>query len=204
MAIMFFMGFVFLQMLFLRILKSSKGKAPRRLSTIDEEAIEKMCFFCKELKEENTKHCDLCKTCVSNFDHHCYYIQNCVGEGNHYMFLSFLFNLIMMLSFELIATLLIQTKTLLHYHEKFDLLYQFDYKGVEKGEKMGFIDFFRVLMGLQLGFSIFCLYYAFFHSLGKWQKYYSDDENKKVLARSISLLRKVQEKDSWICTNHHG
>lgn len=195
---MLFIGFVFLQQLFLRIVGSSKKKASPANLKLTEDTVEKICFFCKDYKDENTKHCDVCKSCVPNFDHHCYYISNCVGEGNHYMFLSFLVNLIVLLTIEFLVSLFILINFYFQYQEKFDFLLQLGYGGVAGGL---LVDGVRVFFSFQLLFFTFCLFYLFYCSLGKWKQYYVPDANKKTFTQAAKFLKKIEERDSWICIN---
>ncbi|KAK7204899.1 DHHC palmitoyltransferase-domain-containing protein [Myxozyma melibiosi] len=67
--------------------------SPPRPDFRPDEALAKLCTFCKKcnaIKPPRTHHCKICKTCVLKMDHHCPWTNNCVGHRNLLYFVRFL------------------------------------------------------------------------------------------------------------------
>ena len=59
----------------------------------------KYCYRCFIKKTKYSKHCIICDKCYDRFDHHCYWINKCVAKKNYDIFLIFLFEAFIYLSF---------------------------------------------------------------------------------------------------------
>ena len=65
----------------------------------------KYCYKCYVEKTRTSKHCIICNKCYENFDHHCYWINKCVAQNNYCLFLVFLFETFLYLSFLLVISI---------------------------------------------------------------------------------------------------
>ena len=70
------------------------------------EDLTKYCYKCFIKKEKDTIHCIICNKCFSNFDHHCYCINNCIANNNYSLFILFLFEIVVLLLFILLMSIL--------------------------------------------------------------------------------------------------
>ncbi len=70
------------------------------------EDLTKYCYKCFIKKERDTIHCIICNKCFSNFDHHCYCINNCIAINNYSLFILFLFEIVILLLFILLMSIL--------------------------------------------------------------------------------------------------
>ena len=65
----------------------------------------KYCYKCFIKKTKYSKHCIICDRCYDKFDHHCYWINKCVAKKNYSVFLIFLFEAFLYLSFIAITSI---------------------------------------------------------------------------------------------------
>lgn len=56
-----------------------------------------LCPDCEVIRTTRSRHCSICNRCVERFDHHCPWVNNCVGMGNHAYFMTFLFDICVLL-----------------------------------------------------------------------------------------------------------
>ncbi|VWU51896.1 palmitoyltransferase, putative, partial [Hepatocystis sp. ex Piliocolobus tephrosceles] len=65
----------------------------------------KYCYTCNIYRGIRTVHCSICDNCVENFDHHCPWVGNCIGARNYRYFVYFVFNLYVLISITLGASI---------------------------------------------------------------------------------------------------
>ena len=101
---------LFLFLYFILLIKDpgvKKSQSIQYLSKLLEQDkdLTKYCYKCYIEKTKTSKHCIICNKCYENFDHHCYWINKCVAQKNYCLFLVFLFETFLYLSFLLIISI---------------------------------------------------------------------------------------------------
>ncbi len=92
-------------LLYIKLICSDPGEIPVNTISFVNELIEKnkdltkYCHKCFIKKERDSKHCIICNKCFLNFDHHCYWINKCVANDNYRIFVLFLLESFIFLSF---------------------------------------------------------------------------------------------------------
>ena len=92
-------------LLYIKLICSDPGEIPVNTISFVNKLIEKnkdltkYCHKCFIKKERDSKHCIICNKCFLNFDHHCYWINKCVANDNYRIFVLFLLESFIFLSF---------------------------------------------------------------------------------------------------------
>lgn len=77
-------------------------------------ALKRVCKFCKVIKPDRSHHCRFCRKCVLKFDHHCPLLNNCIGFYNYKFFFLSVFYFNIMLIFVILSCV---ESLLLHFNE---------------------------------------------------------------------------------------
>lgn len=68
-------------------------------------ALKRVCKFCRVIKPDRSHHCRICRKCVLKYDHHCPLVNNCIGFHNYKFFFLIVFYLNIILIFVLLTSL---------------------------------------------------------------------------------------------------
>ena len=60
------------------------------LQLLAEQPPQNICYDCRLMQTERSRHCQFCNVCVDVFDHHCPWVNNCIGVGNYHAFIIYL------------------------------------------------------------------------------------------------------------------
>ena len=73
-----------------------------------------ICVKCKKIKQINTQHCIACDKCIDNWDHHCFYLNACINYNNKKYFNIFMFQLFLIIIFNLILSVFLLMDIILY------------------------------------------------------------------------------------------
>ena len=60
------------------------------LQLLAEQPPQNICYDCRLMQTERSRHCQFCNVCVDVFDHHYPWVNNCIGVGNYRAFITYL------------------------------------------------------------------------------------------------------------------